>query len=558
MARSTKFSTDFNIREALKRNRQLLTGAQESGRAALAGYEELAPQYNTAVERARNYQGTLTRDYNRYVQDRNQAVDTYNTELKKRYSAYQGAYQGAANQYNVELQQRYQTYQNVTAQGAGLERNYQVAQQELNRLSGIKDSAAQQANKLYGTYSSQYSQATTTGQQQYQSQLGSYRTQIGNLQKNVQTYQGELSGISQNIAAQQRNISGQENFRNLFANNAEIAGRFVVDSTNKMYRVFTDDQNRYQKAQEYDVIDSGYYRGYTRQLGMVTDSGYGSLTNVIKDLSNRGTKTLADAVYERYQRGASTYDTYKATADRTQTYIGYINQANQRISGYQKNIQSYLGDLENKNRQIELASSAITRTDKSYQDLLKDTGYVTRYAQQQSAGSLQNYQNYLQNTYNPSVNTYNQYVSGTFNPAAQVYQNFMGSGQVQQALRDYQSFAGDGDYANRASASQLKAYQDYAADTGFVDRAASDTKAVYDASQQEYSRLQAAYEGMAPQLNEYTQQAETAKQQVLTLSGQAPGLQRSLAIDTEARKRGDRLGYRQSILVARNRRARFS
>ena len=69
MARSTKLATDFNIREALKRNRQLLTGAQESGRAAIAGYEELAPQYNRAVEQARNYQGTLTRDYNRYVQD---------------------------------------------------------------------------------------------------------------------------------------------------------------------------------------------------------------------------------------------------------------------------------------------------------------------------------------------------------------------------------------------------------------------------------------------------------------------------------------------------------
>ena len=186
MARSTKFATDFNIREALKRNRQLLTGAQESGRAALAGYEELAPQYNTAVEQARNYQGTLTRDYNRYVQDRNQAVDAY----------------------NQQLQQRYQTYQNVTAQGAGLERSYKAAQQELNRLSGIKDAAAQQANKLYGTYSSQYSSATKAGQQQYESQLGSYRTQISNLQKEAegldfQLYPGELGKrIFDNISKQ--------------------------------------------------------------------------------------------------------------------------------------------------------------------------------------------------------------------------------------------------------------------------------------------------------------------------------------------------------------------
>ena len=53
---------------------------------------------------------------------------------------------------------------------------------------------------------------------------------------------------------------------------------------------------------------------------------------------------------------------------------------------------------------------------------------------------------------------------------------------------------------------------------------------------------------MAPQLSEYTRQAESAKQQVLSLQGMAPELQRSLAIDTEARKRGTRLGYRRSVL----------
>lgn len=501
MAVSTKRDTDFNIRAALKRNRQLLTGAQESGSAALAGYEELAPQYNQAVERARNYQGTLTRNYNRYVQDRNEAVGSYNTQL----------------------QQRYQTYQGAVQQGSGLERNYKAAQQELNRLSGIKDSAAQQATQLYGTYSSQYSSATTAGQQQYQSQLGSYRTQISNLQKNVQTYQSDLSRISSDIQTQQGNIQRQRKIAQQYLGSAELGGRYVVDSTNKIYRVFTDNNNQFTGAQEYQPQGSGFAQG----LGQVTDSGYGSVTEAVKFLARQGTKTFANAVYERYRRGASPYGTYQAVTSRAQSYGSLAQQAIDDASVFEKNIQSYLADQENKNRQIELAFSAITRTDKSYQDLLKDTGFVTRYAQQQSAGSLQNYQRYLRDTYNPSVNTYNQYASGTYTPAAQAYQNFMGSGQVQQALQNYQSFAQD---------------------TGFVDRAASDTKAVYDASQQEYSRLQAAYEGMAPQLNEYTQQAETAKQQVLTLSGQAPGLQRSLAIDTEARKRGDRLGYRRSVL----------
>jgi len=501
MARSTKFATDFNIREALKRNRQLLTGAQESGRAALAGYEELAPQYNRAVEQARNYQGTLTRDYNRYVQDRNQAVDAYNQQLR----------------------QRYQTYQSVTAQGAGLERSYKAAQQELNRLGGIKDSAAQQANKLYGTYSSQYSGATKTGQQQYESQLGSYRTQISNLQKEAEGYSANITALTKDIQAQQRNISAQQNFANLFANSAELGGRYVVDSTNKIYRVFRDDQNRYEGAQEYRPFNAGFALG----LGKVTDSGYGSLTNAIKFLSKRGTMTFSDAVYETYRRGATNYSTYENVANRAKTYSGYIQTAYDRIGDYQKQISNFQTGIRNNEQRITGLTTQISGVNTNLENLLKDTGYVTRYAQQQTGTVLSNYQDYLKNTYNPSVASYNQYASGTYTPAAQAYQNFMGSGQVQQALQNYQSLAQD---------------------TGFVDRAASDTKAVYDASQQEYSRLQAAYEGMEPQLSEYTRQAETAKQQVLTLSGQAPGLQRSLAIDTEARKRGDRLGYRRSVL----------
>ena len=544
MARSTKFATDFNIREALKRNRQLLTGAQESGRAALAGYEELATQYNTAVEQARNYQGTLTRDYNRYIQDRNQAVDTYNTELKKRYSAYQGAYQGAANQYNTELQRRKSTYEGIASQGSGLERSYKAAQQELNRLSGIKDSAAQQATQLYGTYSSQYSAATKTGQQQYQSQLGGYQTQISNLQKNIQTYQGELQTLGTKAQEQQNLadnvIKNNENYYSVYT--GRTGTTYLVKPEKSKHSKHTIYELKGIRGTGDPMVGTGMtISDLYKSMGSNIDwDKIGDYYDVTYNYQTKG-QSFLDYAYTRYTSGKIQYNLYKKAADRVQS----LNQLSQK---YSQNVQGYLADIENKNRQIELASGAITQADKSYQNLLKDTGYVTRYAQQQSAGALQNYERYLQNTYNPSVNTYNQYVSGTFNPAAQAYQNFMGSGQVQQALRDYQSFAGDGDYANRASASQLKAYQDYAADTGFVDRAASDTKAVYDASQQEYSRLQAAYEGMAPQLSEYTRQADTAKQQVLTLSGQAPGLQRSLAIDTEARKRGDRLGYRRSIL----------
>jgi hypothetical protein len=318
-------STDFNIREALKRNRQLLTGAQESGRTALAGYEELAPQYNRAVEQARNYQGTLTRDYNRYVQDRQEAVASYKQELQRRKTAYETA------------------AGSIAAQGPSIEQNFQQAQQKLQDLQTQQDTAEKELQRRYQIYADNYQTVVRIGARDYEQMLKSAQ-----------------------------------------GNPAE------------------------------------------------------------------------------------------------------------------------------------------------YQKLVADTGYVQRFAEQQTATILKRYQDYQSNTYNPAAQAFSEFKSGGYRQAEQALLNLrQNANSAEPLLQDYQAFAQD---------------------TGYVDRAASDTKAVYDASQQEYSRLQAAYEGMAPQLSEYTRQAKTAKQQVLTLAGQAPGLQRSLAIDTEARKRGDRLGYRRSVL----------
>ena len=497
----TRLDTDFNIRKALRGGRSQLLGAQETGRAALAGYEELAPKYNTALEQARSYQSTLTRDYNRYVTDRNEAVGSYNRDL----------------------QQRYQTYQSATAQGSGLESSYKAAQQELGRLGGIKDSYATAATQIYGQYSSAYQAGTQAGQQQYDTKLSDFQQQFQKIRQDYLGFESNITGLNEQIRTQQGNIESQRKFANQYLNTAELAGRYVVDSTNKIYRVFTDNNNQFAGAQEYRPQGSGFAQG----LGRVTDSGYGSLTEVVKFLSRQGTKTFADAVYENYRRGASQYRTYQAVANRANTYSSYAQTALNQAKTYETNIQGYQSDIQRNRQSITETNQRGTDAYQEYQNFINDKDFVTRVAQEQSAGALQNYQNYLQNTYNPSVNTFNQYASSTYNPAAQAYQDFMNSGQVQQALQSYQSLQQD---------------------TGYVDRAASDTKAVYDASQQEYSDLQAAYQGMTPQLNEYSEQVETSKQQVQAISGQIPGLQRSLAIDTEARKRGDRLGYRRSIL----------
>jgi len=482
------------------------TRFKEIGKTATENYQALQPKYSEAVQSAKNYQSTLTEDYNRYVRDRNQSIDSYNSDL----------------------QQRYQTYQGTVQRGSGLESTYKAAQQELNRLGSLKDSYATQANTLYGTYSSAYSSGTQSGQQQYQTKLGDFQQQFQKIRQDYEGFESNVVQLNEQIRSQQRNISGQENFRNIFANSAELGGRYVVDSTNKMYRVFTDSQNRYQSAQEYGVL-GGYYKGYAQALGQVNDSGYGSLTEAIKFLSSRGTKTFADAVYERYQRGASTYDTYQATANLANTYTGYVNQANQRISGYVTNIQGYQSDIRSNQQSMAGVIVQNRAVDKAYQDFIGDTGFVTRIAEQQSAGALQNYQNYLQNTYNPSVNTYNQYASGTYTPAAQAYQNFTGSGEVQRALSNYQSLAQD---------------------TGYVDRASSDTKSVYDASAKKYKDLQTAYQSLEEPLSQYVTEATTAADQIKQLNSQLPGLQRSLRVEQDPRKRETRIGYGRSLMTS--------
>jgi uncharacterized phage infection (PIP) family protein YhgE len=140
--------TDFNIREALKRNRQLLTGAQESGKAALAGYEKLAPQYNQAVEAARDYQGTVTSNYQAYQKAYNEGVGAFNTELKRLKGVYDSAVASVAP------------------------------------LKSARDAAAEQANKLYSAYSTAYSTGVTQGK-------SSYQTALSNLKSGADTASGE-------------------------------------------------------------------------------------------------------------------------------------------------------------------------------------------------------------------------------------------------------------------------------------------------------------------------------------------------------------------------------
>lgn len=447
MARSTKFATDFNIREALKRNRQLLTGAQESGRAALAGYEELAPQYNTAVQAARDYQGTVTSNYNAYKKAYDEGVGAFNKELKRLKGAYDSAVASVAP------------------------------------LKSARDAAAQQANKLYSSYSSAYSRGVTQGQSSYQTALSNLKSGADAAGTSYQKY----LNLSNQEARKYNSMLG-----NVYLSPKTYTGSVQYDLGGIGGNIYVGGSRVSMSRLSEDVRTGGRYDSYSNLY-----SARASGSEASRAFIHRGTaRTYQDSVYDLYTRGKRTYAQYQSAVAEAQRISNLAAQTRTQSETYSKDAQKFLGTYE-----TEMGK---------YNKLLADKDYVTRYAQQQSTAAL---------------NTYNQYVSSTYNPAATRYNQ-----------------------ASSAVTAAANAYNTYAADRSKVDAAASAAKQVYDASVSRYQDLQTAYQDLEPQLTEYTQQAETARQQVLTLAGQAPDLQRSLAIDTEARKRGDRLGYRRSVL----------
>ena len=454
--------TDFNIREALKRNRQSLLTAQETGRTALAGYEELAPQYNTAVQAARDYQSTVTSNYQAYQKAYNEGVGAFNTELKRLKGAYDSAVARVAP------------------------------------LKSARDAAAQEATKLYSSYSSAYESGVTQGQ-------SSYQTALTNLKSSADTASGEYErylGLSNQEARKYNNmldnvyLSPKTYTGGVQYDLGGIGGNIYVGGSRVTISRLLGSQELEQLVPESktseDVRRKYRYDNYSNLY-----SARASGSEASRAFIHRGeARTYQDSVYDLYTRGKRTYEDYQSAVAEAQRLTDLAAQTRTQSETYSKDAQKFLGTY-----QTEMGK---------YNKLLADKDYVTRYAQQASSAAL---------------NTYNQYVSNTYNPAATRYNE-----------------------ASSAVTAAANAYNTYAADRSKVDAAASAAKQVYDASVSRYQDLQTAYQDLEPQLTQYTQQAETARQQVLTLAGQAPDLQRSLEIDTEARKRGDRLGYRRSVL----------
>ena len=440
-------STDFNIRAALKRNRQLLTGAQESGRAALAGYEKLTPEYNRAVQAARDYQGTVTSSYAAYRKAYDEGVGTFNTELQRLKGVYDSAVASVAP------------------------------------LKSARDAAAQQASQLYSTYSSAYESGVTQGQASYQSSLKSLQASADAASSEYQKY----LDLSNREARRYNNL-----LDNVYLSPKTYTGGVQYDLMGMGGNIYVGGSRVTISRLSEDASTGGRYDNVSNLY-----SARPSFSEASRAFFNRGTaRTYQDSVYDLYTRGKRTYAEYQSAVAEANRLATLASQTLGQVETFKSRATESLGTYE----------SEIGK----YNELIADPDYVTRFAQQQSTADL---------------NTYNQYVRDTFNPAETRFRE-----------------------ASSSVTAAAQAYNTYAADRSKVDAAASAAKQVYDASVQQYAGLQAAYQDLEPQLTEYTRQAEAAKQQVLSLQGMAPELQRSLAIDTEARKRGTRLGYRRSVL----------
>ena len=231
----------------------------------------------------------------------------------------------------------------------------------------------------------------------------------------------------------------------------------------------------------------------------------------IAELAASSLKTYEDYVAKTLNPAVSAYEDYTAGSDDA------ISQATKDLLS---NYTTYRDETLNP------AITALTDYQAGRETQITDS----------AADLYKSYQT-SQKSYDAALADYNTYVKDTYNPAAKALQGFLDTGEYQASV---------------------SAYNALAEDTGYVDRAASDVKKTYDASSQQYANLQAAYQQLEPDLNTYAQQMGQAEKDITGFLAQVPGLQRSVAIDQEARKRGVRQGYRQSILTARNRRARYS
>ncbi len=262
-------STDFNIRAALKRNRQLLTGAQESGRAALAGYEKLTPEYNRAVQAARDYQGTVTSSYDAYRKAYDEGVGAFNTELQRLKGVYDSAVANVAS------------------------------------FKSARDAAAQQASQLYSTYSSAYESGVSQGQ-------ASYQTALKNLKSGADVASGayqQYINLSNREARKYNNL-----LDNVYLSPKTFTGGYQYDVGGIGGNIYVGTSRVTISRLSEDASTGGRYDSVSNLY-----SATPSFSERSRAFFHRGTaRTYQDSVYNLYTRGKRTYAQYQSAVKEAQ------------------------------------------------------------------------------------------------------------------------------------------------------------------------------------------------------------------------------------------------
>lgn len=91
----------------------------------------------------------------------------------------------------------------------------------------------------------------------------------------------------------------------------------------------------------------------------------------------------------------------------------------------------------------------------------------------------------------------------------------------------------------------VQAYENFASTSG-MDVA----KTKYEELNTKYKDLQSVYKGLEENLSVYTSQMEEATKQAQALGQQIPGLQQSLKVEQDPRKRETRIGYGRSLMTS--------
>ena len=418
----------------------------------------------------------------------------YQSTLTKNYDAYQTARNEAVAAYDTEVASLKSAYDAAVAALPGLQQTLEQATTKRSPLGKALADTATEGSRLYGLYEDAYQTALDTSKSDYKTSLATAQTTYEDALAAAQSAQTDYNTLVDEST--QRNYYFSENTRDVAAS--------------MLSKILSIEEGASVPKVELEVL-YGPRPGQktTDYLTSKKQANVGTLTELLKRRAEAYQQYVTD---EKYTDIGGSFDYYKRKADEaTADY-------NTTVADIQSQLDALLTAATTSANTYETSLAA-------YDALAAETPDYAAYAESASASELEAYKSYLP-TVQAAEKALDAFDTATYNPAVAAYT----AGQ-------------------EAISTAKTAYDALAANSTVVDEAASDARQVYDASLAQYESLQAAYQGLEPQLSEYSQQISSAADTAQLLTNRAPGLQRSLAIDMAARKRGTRQSYGRSILT---------